>query len=167
MLRHPTFGDYEPAMVACGFVQGHGAGLGPLVRAFEPVDYLVWLLSRDSLWLPLRHRTYLLEGMKQWAVWPWRGQNADSDYSGEHAGKLRDLLLDTSSQKQIRSFKLSNDALADIRDRTEYSRALLGFSDSTDELASALVRERIPQSWFAAQDRRRRKRRKGQSPSGS
>ena len=26
-LRHPTFGNYEPAFVACGFVQGNGAGL--------------------------------------------------------------------------------------------------------------------------------------------
>jgi len=32
-LRHPTFGDYEAGHVACGFVQGNGAGLGPHTRA--------------------------------------------------------------------------------------------------------------------------------------
>ncbi|MEI9997709.1 MAG: hypothetical protein WDO13_00295 [Verrucomicrobiota bacterium] len=34
-LRHLTFGNHTPAHVACGFVQGNGAGVGPVVKAFD------------------------------------------------------------------------------------------------------------------------------------
>lgn len=162
-LRHPTFGNYEPASVACGFVQGNGGGLGPSISAFETVDYLVWLLSRDSQWLPNAHRAYLLEGMKQWAVWPWWGQTNASDYNGGQAGALCRLLMDTADKKGVKSFKLSPEASIDLKDRIDHSRVLLGLSDSTDELVSFFLEERIPQSWFAAQDRRRIRRNKTQS----
>jgi TIR domain len=162
-LRHPTFGNYEPSSVACGFVQGNGAGLGPNIKAFEAVDYLVWLLSRDSEWLPAAHRAYLLEGMKQWAVWPWWGQTNESDYAGEHAGTLCRLLMDTADSKRIRFFKLSPESLIDIRERIDHSRVLLSLSDSTDDLVVAFLEERIPQSWFDAQDRRRIRRNKKQA----
>jgi hypothetical protein len=166
-LRHPTFGNYEPAMVACGFVQGNGAGLGPSVSAFETIDYLVWLLSQNSAWLPVKHRDYLLEGMKQWAVWPWWGNTSRSDYVGVHAGKLSSLLMDTADAKRVRSFTLSTEALLDIEDRIEYSRVLLDLADSTDDLVRAFLEERIPQSWFAAQNRRRIKRNKMRAISNS
>jgi hypothetical protein len=157
-LRHPTFGNCEPASVACGFVQGNGAGLGPIVGAFEAIDYLVWLLSVDSEWLPSTHRAYLLEGMKQWAVWPWWGRTNESDYASPVAGVLSELLIGTKDAKRAKFFKLPPEAMRDIHDRVEYSRTLLRLSDSTDELVEAFMRERIPQSWFAAQDRRQRKR---------
>lgn len=156
-LRHPTFGNYEPAMVACGFVQGHGAGLGPAVSAFEKIDYLIWLLSRDSTWLPANHRAYLLEGMKQWAVWPW-SRYEQPNYSCEYAGKLRDFLLEAAEKKRSKSFQLSHEALADLHDRIEYSRTLLGLPESTDELVSAFLKERIPQSWFTFQDGKQRRK---------
>jgi len=66
-LRHPTFGDYSPAHVACQFVQGKMWGPSP--RYYEHFDYLVWFLSTDSNWLPSNIHRFLLDGMKQWAVW--------------------------------------------------------------------------------------------------
>lgn len=83
-LRHPTFGNYTPAMIACCFVQGPGAGFGPLVRAFDTIDYVCWFLSDVSTWLPQRHHAFLLDGMKHWTTWHhWRSEG--NCESGERA----------------------------------------------------------------------------------
>jgi hypothetical protein len=86
---------------------------------------------------------------------------------GVHAGNLSSLLMDTADAKRVRSFTLSTEALLDIEDRIEYSRVLLDLADSTDDLVRAFLEERIPQSWFAAQNRRRIKRNKMRAISNS
>jgi hypothetical protein len=66
-LRHPTFGDYESSNIACHFVQGDL--FGPHPRYYEHFEYLVWLLSSDSSWLPAKIHDFLIDGMRGWNVW--------------------------------------------------------------------------------------------------
>jgi hypothetical protein len=140
-------------------VQGYGAGLGPVTKAFETIDYLVWFLSNGSDWLPSAPHTYLLEGMKQWAVWPW-WEGKDSEYKGEHDGALSRLLMETLDSGTRREFNLTTEASSDLRERNDRSRRILSLPESASDLEGIFLEERILESWFAAQRRRQTKRRK-------
>ena len=65
-LRHPNFGNYRPGPVASKYVQSYVSGSRS--SCFDPFDYLVWLLSDESKWLPARHREFLTVGMREWAA---------------------------------------------------------------------------------------------------
>jgi len=156
-LRHPTFGDYEPAMVACGFTQGNGAGFGPAVRAYPTIDYLIWLLSSRSDWLPPLHRTYLLQGMKEWAVWQWWGESSDSDYAGEHAGALCQLLFD-ALDKSKRKIKMTREAESDLRERIQHARCILDLPESSSVLADKFMGEQVIEAWLFKEKKRKRRR---------
>ncbi|MBI4650157.1 hypothetical protein HY745_02510 [Candidatus Desantisbacteria bacterium] len=66
-LRHPTFGNYISIDIACNFVQGKMGG--PETQYYEIFEYIIWLLSSDSNWLPKEIHNFLLDGMKEWNVW--------------------------------------------------------------------------------------------------
>jgi hypothetical protein len=66
-LRHPTFGNYHSARIACNFVQGEL--FGPEVKYYEIFEYLIWFLSSNSSWLPKKIHDFLIDGMKEWSVW--------------------------------------------------------------------------------------------------
>lgn len=154
-LRHPTFGDYEPASVACVFVLGGGHGLGPHTRAFPVMDYAVWFLSRNSTWLPRRHHAFLLQGMKEWAVWPWSEVNdSESDYRGEHSGALFSALW--NSKKGRKRFTLTAQAAADLTERIELVRNTIHLPEPTAQLVERFLAEGFIESWFAAQSKRHR-----------
>jgi hypothetical protein len=150
-LRHPSFGNYEPANIACGFVQGFGAGLGPHTVAFPIMDYAVWFLSSKSLWLPPAHHTYLLQGIKDWAQWPWLSKSSDSDYDGPCIGALGSALVRPGR------FKMTADALVDLTDRIEHSRKLLDLPEDTSVLVERFLKARFIET--CRQERREWRRR--------
>ena len=155
-LRHPTFGEYQPSSVACSFVQGNGLiGPSPNVRAYDHIDYLLWLLSRRSCWLPHSTHDYLLRGMKEWAVWPWHRGSADSDYESSASGELSLWLM---KSKQPRRIVPPAVAMTDLRDRCDYARELLDLPESTDELVERFQSEDVLKAWFEAQRRHRTRR---------
>lgn len=157
-LRHPTFGDYRSSSVACSFVQGDGfIGPGPNVKAYDHIDYLVWLLSCDSDWLPRGVHEYLLRGMKEWAVWPWTPGSRESNYEGEAAGEFTIWL--TSSEKR-RRVKPSTIAMTDLRDRIIHTRQLLHLSEDPEELIERFLSEAVIDTWFDVQRERRARRRR-------
>ncbi len=143
-LRHPSFGDYDAANVACGYVIGNGAGLGPHTTAFPIIDYLIWFLSAKSHWLPRRQHAYLLQGMKDWAMWLWHGGESDSEYRGSEAGALFRWLTETKGHDRRR---LPPAAASDVFDRINHCRELLGLPERTQELVDRFVAERIIEGW--------------------
>jgi hypothetical protein len=156
-LRHPTFGDYEPAMVACGFVQGNGGGVGPHTKAYPAFDHLIWLLSSRSNWLPRSHHAYLLQGMKEWTVWPWMGNASDSDYDGTHSGALWRQLHDALAGSND-SITLTNDAKLDLSDRIQHCREILGLSESVGSLTDRFVAEQVIEIWLSEERKMRARR---------
>lgn len=63
VLRDPNFGYYQPSTVTGHFVQGEL--MGPSPKVHEHFDYLVWLLSNGSKWMPENIRSYLLKGFHE------------------------------------------------------------------------------------------------------
>lgn len=161
-LRHRTFGYYEPASVACMFVQGAGGGLGPNCRAFPPIEHAVWLLSKQSEWLPRDRHSYLLQGMKDWAVWPWPENDRNSQYTHADAGALADLLATSANAKRKKEFRFTRAAMADLEARVAHARGILFLPEEAQQLTQRFLQEGFVESWFAAQSRRsgRQRRRK-------
>ena len=160
-LRHPTFGDYEPASVANGYVIGHGAGLGPHTQACPIFDYLIWFLSSDSNWLPRKHHACLLQGMKDWAQWLWYGREADSGYDGPEAGAFFDWLLTAKSSGDS---DLPANAKIDLVNRIEFSKRSLGLQDEIQTLVDRFCAEQIIESWLNRDENRSARRKRRESP---
>jgi hypothetical protein len=161
-LRHPTFGNYEPEHVACGFVQGNGAGFGPSVRAFDHFDYLIWLLSDESTWLPETHRAFLKQGMLRWAAWLQYGEKPTNEAFKPIAetGKLSEQMYKSLEAGGWKKFRITRAASADLRNRIQASREFLQLPDSTDKLVQAFLQADCIKQWFDASQRRRRRLRK-------
>src|SRR5262249_27671726 len=123
-------------------------GPAPNVRVFEHIDYLVWLLSRQSNWLPRATRDYLVRGMKEWAVWPWSSHSADSDYESPAAGELSRWLSSSNPGPQ---FEPPEAAMADLRDRIRYAANLLHLPETADEMLELFISEAVIEWWFRAQ----------------
>lgn len=66
-LHKRNLTDEDEAVLACTFVQEELNG--PAVSFYETVDYLFWLLSDASVWLPEDSRTVLRKGMIAWGSW--------------------------------------------------------------------------------------------------
>ena len=157
-LRHPTFGDYRPSLVACGFVQGHGyMGPSPNVKAYDAIDYLVWMLSTRSEWLPPSTHAYLLRGMKEWAVWPWWGKSHNSEYVGSNDGALCSLIHEALASSR-RKITLTKEAESDLHDRIAYTREILDLPECSSELVARFMGEQVIESWFLAQKELKRRR---------
>lgn len=152
-LRHPTFGDYEAAHVACGFVQGHGAGLGPHTRVHDSIDYAVWFLSTSSDWLPRGHHSYLLEGMKQWAVWPTPGDH-HSDYPNRDGWRrFVEALYVARSAQALLNCRTNREHL---HARIAYSATYLALPESAEQLMHRFLAEGFIEIWLEQDGRRQR-----------
>ncbi len=152
-LRHPTFGDYRPSSVAGAYV--YASPMGPTTDAYPTIDYVIWLLSTRSDWLPGQHKAFLLQGMKEWAVWPWFGESSDSEYKNSNAGALSELLHDSANKRR---FRLTPSAEEDLRGRIEHSRRILDLPETESELTQRFVSEKIIEACLDARSRRKRKR---------
>jgi hypothetical protein len=162
-LRHSTFGNYSPAHVACGFVQGNGAGVGPVVKAFDTFDYLMWLLSKQSNLIPGKQHFYLLRGMKDWGVWIQYGDQPRNPAFKPipESGTLAELLFDALDKGGWKRFRMSPQAAIDLSHRITASRVLLQLPESTDQLVQNFHRAECIKSWFGALSQRTCRRNKG------
>jgi len=147
-LRHPTFGNYESASVACQFVQGDI--FGPSPKYYEIFDYLVWFLSSDSGWLPQKIHEFLIDGMKKWAVWISSG----------------DVIWDTARgffHKLVgaRSFRTFKPTLKDKNELLKcFSKSLeiLELKDDPMVIRDKFLQEGFIEEYFRQQKRRSRKK---------
>lgn len=161
-LRHPMFGDYEPAMIASNYVMCDPVASGPETQFYDVIDYVAWLLSSQSDWLPRHTHAYLLAGMQGWAVWPW--SNGHSSYTGFKGGETAGSLVERlHAARSYKTFKLTRAARIDLTERLEFSSRLLGLPESGGELAGRLIARGFIESWFATKDEQRRRRKKRSS----
>ncbi|MEW6597646.1 MAG: toll/interleukin-1 receptor domain-containing protein [Pseudomonadota bacterium] len=66
-LRRSDFGGHAPRDIADKWVSGRGGDQSAQHRKLT--DYIFWLLSADSNWLPNDAREVLTIGMRDWAAW--------------------------------------------------------------------------------------------------
>lgn len=143
VLRDPEFGRYEADHVACGFVQGNYVANGPPVMYYCHIDYVAWLLSDESLWLPTEIRKVLTRGMAEWGVWPWSPHERraielfgfeNSNFTGKFAKAL-------DGAGTGREFTPVTEAYRDLVHRLGFSAQLLQLPEDGESLAGRLLNQ--------------------------
>ncbi len=140
-LRGPLEeGAVSWSSVACNYIQGDIGG--PPVFTYEIFDYVSWLLSSASSWMPEDIRAGLLRGIAEWSVWPWDTlrmprtevpfDHADKPFTGEFRAAAR-------KARSLQTLRLSRAAKADLRDRIDLSVRLLELPESGEELESRFL----------------------------
>lgn len=140
-LRHPAFGGYDPSLVACGYVQGYAVINGPPVSYYERIEYIAWLLSEQSTWLPPAARQLLTVGMAEWAVWLWhRGDRRTTlDFGFEPADFTGDFAKELVDAKASPDFEPSEAAREGVLHRLRFSADLLGLPEDETTLTERLL----------------------------
>lgn len=153
-LRHPTFGNYSPAIIACNYVQGEL--MGPPVKVFETIDYVVFFLSDKSNWMPKNVKDFLIKGLKEWAVWVWGKHDNCYNNSIDYP---TDALLDAMFQAETpKDFKFTEAIMKDIRARFEYSISLLNINEPTEKIVEEFLKNGFIEAWIKKRNRRRKKK---------
>lgn len=153
-LRHPTFGNYEPAYVTNAYFMG--GIFGPSVSPYSNTDHAFWLLSSASSWLPKKIHSFLLEGMKSWHVWPWGDFGMDKGGDWKSNGTLIRALHAGAEGKP---FKWSRPIKDDVLHRVELAVKTLKLPDSPEHIMELFINHDFPQEWI----KEAMKRRKAQS----
>jgi hypothetical protein len=158
-LRDPDFGHSDAANLACGFVQGNYVANGPPVKFYSYIEYVAWLLSEQSKWLPEVTRAMLTRGMAEWGVWPWaRGDAMSEDFGfepDEFTGEFSSLLWETEAHE---SFVMSRDARKDVVHRLDFSSRLLALPEDGEILAQRLLAPEFLGLYFDKRAQRKKKR---------
>lgn len=130
-LHRADLTSEDSAGLACTFVQGELNG--PPVSFYEAADYLFWLLSDASNWLPVDFRRTLTEGMARWGTWLHRAVAFERE---DVAEPLMEAMFTVRERKEpvILSEAAENSAVALA---TEASR-LLDLPEDGPELAARL-----------------------------
>lgn len=152
-LRHPTFGNYEPAYVANAYFSG---GLfGPRVSPYDHADHLFWLLSSASSWLPEKIHATLLTGMATWTVWPWWEFSTDHGGTWKNNGKLASALHESL---EGRSFKWTAAVKDDLLHRIEFSIQRLSLPDTVHVIKERFLSNEFHTKFIESEKSKRMKR---------
>ena len=135
--------------------------MGPSPKMFDTFDYLVWLLSKASNWMPARTKDYLLQGFREWTVWQWHAYpetDTDLQISSSPAALFRSM----TSARKASSFVLKPEAAADLRHRIAVARVLLDLPDPAEDLEIAFLNGKFIEWYIEEQslDRKRATRRR-------
>ena len=150
-LRHPTFGNYEPAYVTNAYFSG---GLfGPSVSPYEHTDHALWLLSAASSWLPEKAHSVLLEGMTHWHVWPWGDIGIDKGGNWKSNGALIHALYEALDGNVFKWSKVIKD---DLRHRIELAIQTLRLPDAPNQIMDLFMAHDFVGRWIKAEQRRRK-----------
>jgi hypothetical protein len=149
-VRHPSFGNYEPAFVANAYFAG--GIFGPPVSPYEHADHLFWLLSDASSWLPSRVHEFLLKGMADWSVWPWHTLNSRIDDDKHAAGALFDAL---HSAVEGKDFEWSDQIEDDVSYRIQLSVDSIGLPDRAADILERFLTYGFPKKFIACERSRR------------
>ncbi len=145
-LHDPDFGNYEPASVACHFVQGFAVSFGPPTQVFDTIDYIAWFLSKSSLWMPSHCHEFLLTGLRGWATWQWDVHMGATEYpSSATTGSLFEQMF---RARRVEKFRLSKNAKQDIIDRLGFSVRRLDLPESPSELCERFIDAGFIERWI-------------------
>lgn len=146
-FRDPDFGEYKSSTIACNFVQG--PLMGPSPKYYETFDYLVWLVSSNSHWLPRKIRDFLIKGLKDWNCWLWDSYEIIDYKSDKRISKFSDLALSLYESDNYKEFHLSKEHRIEIQKRIEASIYYMNLDDSVDKLYKRLIEdEKIIKHWY-------------------
>ena len=109
--------------------------------------------------MPKKIHKFLLQGMKEWAVWPWiDGVGSDYDFGLKPNSSTGSLGRTMYRAKNFNTFKLTKKCLEDIETRFDYTINLFGLSESADILAQRFIKEAFIKEWFNRFNRNKKTR---------
>jgi hypothetical protein len=121
-------------------------------------DYVVWLLSSKSEWMPNRIRDYLIDGIKKWAVWPWtEGFSIDDQELGFKSYLGMGALAEHLMSKRRPPKNLEKAVLKDIQKRIMISKQVLDLPDEINYLINAFLEAGLIEEYFKQHHQRKRK----------
>jgi len=127
-LRRPDFGNHTPLDIADKWVNGLGGQDSASHRHLT--DYIVWLLSMDSKWLPDRVRTVLTEGMRAWGAW---------DLELIRPGIWDPVLAKEIYGRDRRAMRWTRSLRQRLNDVVGQSLARLGVDDNASQVAQHFI----------------------------
>jgi hypothetical protein len=120
----------------------------PKVEGFEPFEYVVWLLSDHSTWLPENVREVLISGTIDWPGW-MNGKRFVDSYDGKG---LFHALLHTRSP---RTFKFTKHIRASLDSLVEEALRALGLQADVGTISDAFIRAGYVKGYFKVDAERR------------
>ncbi len=143
-LRDPDFGNYKSSFVTCAFCQGELMGISNGV--FDSFDYLVWLLSDSSGWVPSKAREFLLDGFHEWEIW---SQLRIVPRYGESEERNLSFYMAMSSQSKSKEvFSLTPKAKVNLLSRIAYALRIMEISSDPKKISEQLVAQGYLESCF-------------------
>ena len=144
-LRDKKFGKYDAITVASFYFTGDGGGLGASTSLFDQIDYLVWLLSEKSMWLPSRIHKALFKGLCDWSVWPWTNINYEGCNKNENTGKFAFYLYKLRDNPGL---EMTDSAWQDLLSRIQIAKEILELPESNEALAKKFIEKGIIDTWI-------------------
>jgi hypothetical protein len=145
----------DPAGAAGQFVKG--ALWGPSPKCYETFDYLIWLLSDDSQWLPEPYRLLLQQGMREWPVWLPPSRPDRHDDQEQSCEWIRDIDAESA-------FPLPPDVVAHLRREVAFSANQLSLTDAVETLLERFLSGQFLEGYIRNRNGgQRRRRRMGRS----
>ncbi len=159
-LRHPKFGNWKPFAIADAYIDGGSVLVN--AKIYSCIDYLIWLLSDKSNWLPNEIHQYLLEGFK-YIDWSWHGaiQNrfaysffGDKRFlkETEFTGDLYEALRGAKSYNNL---FISAKCIDEIKVRIKHSIHLLHLHETVEELFEKFIARKFIENWFLKESERK------------
>lgn len=159
LLRDPEFGKYDGYSVAYHYFSG--GMFGPQVRLHDEADYLFWLFSSESEWLPSRIREALRSGMSAGPnLWLWHGTpNSMAATNGsQHRGALSREFL-RRLETRATDILWTTEVWLDIVDRAQEACDSINLPETGQGLATTFREYGVLKRAIAAERDRSRARR--------
>jgi hypothetical protein len=147
-LRHPQFGGYKASAVAHQYFSGQM--FAPKVEGYEQFEYIVWLLSDHSGWLPKNIREILISGSVEWSVWAG-GNRIGHTY--DEKGLLHALLHRSRNQ-----FKFTKSLRASLEKMVDDALTVLGLQSDVQAIADAFIKAGYVEGYYKMDMARRSRR---------
>jgi hypothetical protein len=125
------------ASIACDYIQG--VLQGPPVTTFEHFDYVPWLLSQQSDWMPEQIRRGLLAGIAHWGVWRWYElytPHLVREFGFQNKPFTGAFTQAVNRARRLDTFRPGRNAKLDLEDRIASSVRLLDLPESAEQLVS-------------------------------
>lgn len=140
-LRHPDFGNFQPWEVADFVMSGRMGRYNP--QSISDLEYLIWLLSDESEWLPEVQKDFLIKGVSK------RAFSNLSGYTRLHQdGPFPEELYRVRNSKKNKEFKLTKKIVADLKQIIAYTLGDLEFTTSPEIAFNRMIERDVLGSYL-------------------
>lgn len=131
-LRHPKFGNFWPREIADFILSGRFGRYNP--QSLSDFEYLVWLLSDESRWMPVRTRNFLVEGVSQRAFF-----NIDGASRLRIVGPFIEEIWRIHSARKNREFNYTKKVVQDLKEIIGWTLSDLASNTSAETVLERMI----------------------------